>query len=965
MFALPGGAGYEVLRRTGLPIIVIYPVAVMLVCRLFLDYEGWIHDRRTLEESRQRLLEAQRIARMGDFTWDVETGEITWSDALFELLGYDKTETVDYAKVNANIHHPDDLECVTRWLKDCIESGEDELMPNEYRLLRKDGETMYVRTVGVIQHRPGRKPVIFATIQDITERRKAEEALRESETKYRTLFEQIGNAVAVYQAENDGSDFIFVCFNRAAERIEQMSRKEIIGQSVLEVFPAVREFGLFDVFRRVWRTGRPERHPVALYKDERIEGWRDNFVYKLPTGEIVAVYTDETERKRAEQALQKSESFQKALIAASPVALYSIDSEGNVLSWNESAERIFGWKSHEVVGGLLPIVPEDKEEEFRKFRSRVMAGESFSHTELVRRRKDGTLFDCSLSSAPIYNDDGEVTAIMAALEDITERKKSEIALRESEERFREVFESANVGKSITSPTGRISVNRAFADMLGYTREELQDKTWQEITPSDEIDATQSELAPLLDGTRDSARFYKRYVHKNDKHVWADVNVTLRRDGEGKSLYFITTIVDVTDQKLMEQALRESESDARAANRRLRDLQEAISKLASARNMDDVTAIARAAARRLTKADGATFILRDGDCCSYVDEDAIAPLWKGRKFPMDTCVSGWVMRHDQAVVIEDVYSDPRVPADIYRPTFVKSLAMVPISAAETLGAIGAYWSERREAAEDEKQLLRALADAVAVTLENIRSYELLEQRVADRTAQLAAANKELEAFSYSVSHDLRAPLRAVDGYVRILLEDYSSHLDEEGRRVCSVISDSSREMGRLIDDLLAFSRVGRSAMRPSPVDMEQLARSIFYELTTPKDRERIDFRAHELPAVVADPALMRQVWMNLLSNAVKFSSKVERAAIEVTGREENGENIYSVRDNGAGFDMRYEDKLFGVFQRLHSARDFEGSGVGLAIVQRIISRHGGKVWAEGEPGKGAVFHFTMKGETRNE
>ena len=350
MFALPAGAGYEVLRRIGLPIIVIYPVAVMLVCRLFLDYEGRIRDKRSLDESQQRLLEAQRIAKMGDFKWDVETGEVTWSDALFELLGYDKTETIDYGKVNANIHHPDDMDRITRWLEECIESGKDELTSNEYRLVRKNGETLFVRTVGIIRHRPGRKPFIFATIQDITESRKAEEALRESEAKYRTLFEQMGNAVAVYQAETDGADFIFIDFNKAAERIEQISRKEIIGQSVLKVFPAVREFGLFDVFRRVWRTGKPERHPVTLYKDERIEGWRDNFVYKLPTGEIVAVYTDETERKRSEQALQKSESFQKALITASPVALYSIDFEGNVLSWNQSAERIFGWKSDEVIG---------------------------------------------------------------------------------------------------------------------------------------------------------------------------------------------------------------------------------------------------------------------------------------------------------------------------------------------------------------------------------------------------------------------------------------------------------------------------------------------------------------------------------------------------------------------------------------------------------------------------------------
>jgi PAS domain S-box-containing protein len=236
---------------------------------------------------------------------------------------------------------------------------------------------------------------------------------------------------------------------------------------------------------------------------------------------------------------------------------------------------------------------------------------------------------------------------------------------------------------------------------------------------------------------------------------------------------------------------------------------------------------------------------------------------------------------------------------------------------------------------------------------------LELRVFERTAELEAANKELEAFAYSVSHDLRAPLRAVDGFTRMLLDKYEPRLDAEGKRICSVISESAREMGKLIDDLLSFSRVGRTALRPSAVDMATLAKAVFLEVTNPGDRERIDFHVGPLPSVVGDPTLIRLVWMNLLSNTVKFSSKKERAVIEVGAEQRDGECVYSVRDNGAGFDMRYVNKLFGVFQRLHSTKEFDGTGVGLAIVQRIILRHGGRVWAEGETGKGATFHFTFK------
>lgn len=238
---------------------------------------------------------------------------------------------------------------------------------------------------------------------------------------------------------------------------------------------------------------------------------------------------------------------------------------------------------------------------------------------------------------------------------------------------------------------------------------------------------------------------------------------------------------------------------------------------------------------------------------------------------------------------------------------------------------------------------------------------LEERVAERTRQLEASNRELEAFSYSVSHDLRAPLRAIDGFVRILMDDYAPALDEEGRRICGVIRDNAGRMGQLIDDLLTFSRLGRTELQPSRVDMQALAQAVFQEITTPADRARIDFRAEGLPCVTGDPALLRQVWTNLLGNAVKFSGKREQALVTVRGETTAGEAVFIVQDNGAGFDMRYVSKLFGVFQRLHSTREFEGTGVGLAIVQRVLHRHGGRAWAEGKIDRGATFYFALPTE----
>lgn len=375
------------------------------------------------------------------------------------------------------------------------------------------------------------------------------------------------------------------------------------------------------------------------------------------------------------------------------------------------------------------------------------------------------------------------------------RKKAEEALSESEDKFKYVFDHSVIGKSITLPSGEIHVNEAFCDMLGYTQEELEKTKWQIISHSDDIDLTQKNLNLLLTGENDSVRFIKRYIHKNCSVVWADVGTALRRDKEGKPLYFITAINNITDRKNAESQIK-------------------------------------------------------------------------------------------------------------------------------------------------------------------KLNEELEGRVILRTEQLASANKELEAFSYSVSHDLRAPLRSVHGFTKILIEDYESKLDDEGKRICGIISSSATQMGELIDDLLSFSRIGRSILNPSLVDMKKMAGLLFEGMTSPSERGRIKLKIGKLHQAFGDVTLLGQVWINLISNAIKYSSNEISSEILIGSRIEGEMIIYFVKDNGVGFDMQYAHKLFGVFQRLHSEAEFEGNGVGLAIVQRIILKHGGKVWAEGEVGKGATFYFSL-------
>jgi PAS domain S-box-containing protein len=252
---------------------------------------------------------------------------------------------------------------------------------------------------------------------------------------------------------------------------------------------------------------------------------------------------------------------------------------------------------------------------------------------------------------------------------------------------------------------------------------------------------------------------------------------------------------------------------------------------------------------------------------------------------------------------------------------------------------------------------------AASAEVVQLNAELEQRVAQRTVELEAANKELEAFSYSISHDLRAPLRAVNGFAGIVLEDFSAQLPEEGKRHLERIRKGGERMGELIDNLLTFSRLSRQSVNRQLMDISKLVQNVLDELKPQRDGRQIEIKIGELPACHGDPALLKQVWVNLISNAIKYTRGREPAIVEIGCARENGEDVFFVRDNGAGFDMQYANKLFGVFQRLHRADEFEGTGVGLAIVQRIVHRHGGRVWAEAKVNEGATFYFSIEGESK--
>ena len=244
------------------------------------------------------------------------------------------------------------------------------------------------------------------------------------------------------------------------------------------------------------------------------------------------------------------------------------------------------------------------------------------------------------------------------------------------------------------------------------------------------------------------------------------------------------------------------------------------------------------------------------------------------------------------------------------------------------------------------------------MNDISQRRLADEQIRSTNVQLENSNRELESFSYSVSHDLRAPLRAIHGYTQILMKEYEPQLDDRGRQMMNSVLSNVKRMGQLIDDLLALSRFGRAELNPQQTDMNRLVANVIGDVKKQPEMARVEFVTHPLPPARVDPTLIVQVMVNLVSNAVKYSSKVERPRIEIGSESQDGETVYYVKDNGSGFDMQFYGKLFGVFQRLHDSAEFEGTGVGLAIVKRIIERHHGRIWAKAAPGAGATFYFTI-------
>ncbi len=384
------------------------------------------------------------------------------------------------------------------------------------------------------------------------------------------------------------------------------------------------------------------------------------------------------------------------------------------------------------------------------------------------------------------------------------------------------------------------------------------------------------------------------------------------------------------------------------------LVEVVQELSHARSVDEVASIVRVAARELTGADGATFVLRDGDQCFYADENAISPLWKGQRFPMRHCVSGWVMNNKVAAVIEDIYNDHRVPTEAYRPTFVKSMVMVPIRTEDPIGAIGNYWAKPYRPTFEEIKILQALADITAVAIENAG----LDAQLKNKISALENSNIALSRFAWIASHDLKAPLRAIDNISQWIEESINNKRFDEAKEYVGTLQGRVSRMERLLKDVLEYAQI-EYILDPykesERVNGLELIRDVI-DLASIPPHFKIEindrFKDLSLPRMP-----LQQVFSNLINNAVTHNDRKSDGLVTIDCEDMDNKYVFTVSDNGPGIAREYYDKIFEMFQVLKSRDVHEGSGMGLALVKKILNIYGCDITVDSVVGRGSVFKFT--------
>lgn len=708
---------------------------------------------------------------------------------------------------------------------------------------------------------------------------------------------------------------IITTWNHGAENLFGYTAAEAIGRHISLLFPEDRLAEEDMIIYRIsqgqtvshYETQRLTRSGALLDISLTVSPIRD------ATGRIIGaskIARDITAKKAAARSLQQSEEQYRYLFDHNPACIIIWDPTTlTVVEVNEAVIEKYGYTREEWTGmsvlSYRAAVDHDRVRSFARYM--LDQGGKVQRGLWHHIKKNGEVMQMEIASHLMLYQGRQ--CILSLGRDVTQEKRAQQALVESEYKFRTLVESAGDAIVMIDPyfARMLDVNMATTVLLGYTREELLAMELRDVFFANELEHSPLRYGELGEG-QTSMMTERRLRHKDGHAVETEIT-SAPLEGYG----YISVVRDVTERKRTQRILQAL----------LDHTPENIVLL----NKDYRIICYNEAMRRTLR----LYFHRDME---LMDDY--------RHYVIPDHQEVFLQSFDTAIAGGSVQIELETRGDEFSIWFEYQMHPVYSKDGELMGAsLSARDITTRKIAEEKLQALN----------------ESLEQKVADRTAELQAANKALEAFSYSVSHDLKAPVRAIIGFTDIIAQDYAPRLDADLREMFRYINDSARRMSAIIDDLLTLARYERMSLSPQVIDMEQLIRSVWDSISF-STRHHATLQLQPVPEIVADPSLIQQVLVNLLSNAVKYSSKKEAPMVTVWAERSPTHITYIVRDNGAGFDMKNYNRLFGAFQRLHGMNDFDGTGVGLLLVKRIIEKHGGQVWAEAKVGEGATFYFTL-------
>lgn len=928
VFLLCGFWAYRIRKYTEKNIEQSYEIGRMEEDQLQKD--ALIAMSKELEISNERLKEAQRISHVGNWVWDLTNNNVYGSDEVFRILERTPEQMKEHEGFGSNVH-PDDKQHVD----DIIAKALADRRPFSFEARVLSGQhqvkTIFCHAQLSINEKD-EVAAIHGIVQDITDRKLAEQKLAETSNQLNILFNTVDEGLF----SMDMTTFQYINLSKANEKIYGYTLEEFFANPRLwyeVILP--KDKIIVDKNDELIHQGKIVHMQFRFFHKDKSIRWAEAKI--TPTlnkeGKLIRIdgsVNDITSKKQSEIALHESQEQIKTIFNASLDAVVIIDEQGKITKWDTKAEKLFGWKEGEVMGTELTenIIPHQHREAHRRGMAQfVKTGVEpvLDKTFEIRAlKKNNEEFDISLSISPSQNN-GKYQFI-SFIRDITSRKKAEEALRQNELQFREFFEAAPEAIAVLDlDSGKFTdFNSNMLKLCKYSREELFQKTPVDLSPELQPDGSNSAsksmkiIAGAVAGEKPIFEWTHCDAHGN--HIPCEVRL-IKLSVPGRNL-LRASIIDITEKKKALEALSKSEADMRA--------------------IFDNTDI------------GYLLIDASFKICSYNKQvQKFAKISLHRSFETGDSLLEFFEEGEQRnkcteklqrVIKGESISYESNLQDRDGSALIYAVSMFPVlnKHNEVMGiAMSVVDITGQKKVEQEIKMLN----------------ESLEEKVKERTSELEAANKEMESFSYSVSHDLRGPLRIINGFAKLLLRKYADKLDKDGRENLEIIMSNTKNMGQLIDDLLDLSRTGRAELKKNILDMNEMVKTIIEEVKS-VDHNAAEVRLLDLKPASADPALLKQVWVNLISNAAKYSRKKEKPVIEIGTIGENGHLIYYVKDNGAGFDMEYYDKLFGVFQRLHKVTEYEGTGVGLALTQRIINRHGGKIWAESKVNEGATFYFTL-------